>query len=121
MTLLLREVGRFLLGAFAWLGLELAIAAAIGALGALALRTERVKTIGVGFLGDRVGHMLLIEHIHHPTIPEMAPAIVIALAGVVLAWLDFGRRGSRQVGFIARVPAVKTLFENRWYVDAVYD
>jgi hypothetical protein len=51
LTLLLREVGRFLLGAFAWLGLELAIAAAIGALGALVRRTERAKTIGVGFLG----------------------------------------------------------------------
>ncbi len=77
-------------------------------------------TLGAGFLGNRIGHTLLIEHIHHPALAEMAPAIVIALLGVVLAWLDFGRKGARQVGFIARLPAARTLFENRWFIDTVY-
>ncbi len=76
--------------------------------------------LGVGFLGDRIGHTLLIEDIHHPAIIEMAPPIVIAILGVVLAWLEFGRRGSQQVGFISRVPTVRVLLENRWYIDSVY-
>jgi len=50
-TLLLREVGRFLLGAFAWVGSELAIAAAVGFLGALLLPMDRTKAIGAGFVG----------------------------------------------------------------------
>ncbi len=77
-------------------------------------------TIIAGFFGDQIGHTLLIEHIHHPSIAEMAPAIVIALLGVLLAWIDFGRKGAAQVGFITRIPAVNTLFENRWYIDVFY-
>ncbi|MHC5026875.1 MAG: NADH-quinone oxidoreductase subunit 5 family protein [Planctomycetota bacterium] len=76
--------------------------------------------LGAGFLGDRIGHMLGLEHVHHPALLEMAPAIVIALLGVALAWLEFGRRGARQTGFIARVPALESLFVNRWYIDVVY-
>jgi NADH-quinone oxidoreductase subunit L len=77
-------------------------------------------SLGVGFLGTQVGHTLLIEHLHHPTLVKMAPAIIIALLGVVLAWIDFGRKNAAQVGFIARIPAVNTLFENRWYIDVIY-
>ena len=61
MTLLLREVGRFLLGAFAWLGLELTIAAAIGALGGLVLRVDRNKSIGAGFMGAVVMAALAVR------------------------------------------------------------
>jgi len=77
--------------------------------------------IGTGFLGGRIGHALGIEHVHEASIGAMAPAIIIALTGVVLAWLDFGRRGARQVGFIASVPAIQKILENRWYIDAVYN
>lgn len=51
MTLLLREVGRFLLGAFAWIGSELAIAAAVGFLVAWLMPLDRTRAIGAGFLG----------------------------------------------------------------------
>ncbi|MHC4975427.1 MAG: NADH-quinone oxidoreductase subunit L [Planctomycetota bacterium] len=74
-----------------------------------------------GFFGDRIGHMLSLEHIHHPTIVEMIPAIVIALLGVALAWVDFGRRGARQTGFVSLMPVVQRLFENRWHIDALYN
>jgi len=87
---------------------------------ALPIIVLTLGALGAGFLGNEIGRMLLIEDLHHPGIAELAPAIVIALLGVMLAWLEFGRRGARQVGFIARVPALQTLFENRWYVDAVY-
>ena len=80
-----------------------------------------IGALGAGFLGNWIGHRLHIEHMHHPTMVEMAPAIVISLLGVTLAWLDFGRRGAAQVGFISRVPTAQRLFERRWYLDEIYN
>ena len=77
--------------------------------------------IGAGYFGDRLAGMLEIGHVHHPTVMEMAPAAAIALAGVALAWFEFARRGSSQLGFVARVPAAWGLFRNRWYIDAIYN
>lgn len=51
MTLLLREVARFLVGAVAWIGIELAIATTVIAGMGLLLRPDRVRTVGVGFVG----------------------------------------------------------------------
>lgn len=51
MTLLVREIGRFVLEALAWIGFELVIAGAVGSVGALALGRDRARSIGVGFLG----------------------------------------------------------------------
>jgi NADH-quinone oxidoreductase subunit L len=76
--------------------------------------------LGAGYLGDRIGNRLHIEHIHHATIAEMAPAVIIAVLGVALAWIGFGRKGARQTGFVALVPSVQTLFERRWYLDEIY-
>ncbi|UCD81980.1 MAG: NADH-quinone oxidoreductase subunit L, partial [Desulfobacterales bacterium] len=47
-------------------------------------------------------------------------ALSLALAGVGLAWLEFGRRGADRVGFVERIPALKTLFSERWYIDRFY-
>jgi NADH-quinone oxidoreductase subunit L len=47
-------------------------------------------------------------------------AVGLALAGVALAWVEFGRKGSSQVGFVERLPALRALFANRWYLDHVY-
>jgi len=47
-------------------------------------------------------------------------AVGLALAGTGLAWLEFGRNGAAQVGFVERVPALRTLFANRWYLDHLY-
>ncbi len=47
-------------------------------------------------------------------------AVGLALTGTGLAWLEFGRRGAAQVGFVERVPAVRALFANRWYLDHAY-
>ncbi|MCH7584928.1 MAG: hypothetical protein IH941_07190 [Acidobacteria bacterium] len=51
MTLLLREVGRFLGGAIAWVGLELVIAATVGMIAGHLLQLDRVRTVGFCFLG----------------------------------------------------------------------
>ena len=72
-----------------------------------------------GFFGDSLAHVLGLEA-HHPALAEMAIPIGVALSGVLIAWLDFGRKGASQVGFMNRVPALQKLFANGWYIDAFY-
>ena len=73
----------------------------------------------LGFAGDYFADLLAL-HVHHPSIADMAPAIAVALFGVTVAWLDFGRASAAQTGFIARAPALEKLFANGWYIDAIY-
>ncbi|GBC62608.1 NADH-quinone oxidoreductase subunit L [Desulfonema ishimotonii] len=40
--------------------------------------------------------------------------------GVLLAWLEFGRRSASQTGFAERIPALRHLFAERWYMDRFY-
>ncbi len=47
-------------------------------------------------------------------------AIVLALCGVIQAWIEFGRRGADQVGFVERNPRLYALFSQRWYLDHFY-
>lgn len=44
----------------------------------------------------------------------------LAVAGVVLAWLEFGRPRSRQVGFVEKIPPLYLLFSQRWFLDHFY-
>jgi NADH-quinone oxidoreductase subunit L len=55
---------------------------------------------------------------HHAWLPPVA--VGLALAGTALAWWEFGRRGAAQVGFVERVPALRELFAERWYLDRLY-
>jgi NADH-quinone oxidoreductase subunit L len=55
---------------------------------------------------------------HHAWLP--IAAVGLALAGTGLAWLEFGRNGAAQVGFVERLPALRALFANRWYLDHLY-
>ena len=47
-------------------------------------------------------------------------ALSVAAVGLILAWLEFGRPRARQIGFVERIPAVKALFQERWYLDRMY-
>jgi NADH-quinone oxidoreductase subunit L len=47
-------------------------------------------------------------------------ALASAAAGVGLAWLEFGRPQANQVGFVEKIPALKALFAERWYIDRFY-
>ena len=47
-------------------------------------------------------------------------AVGLALSGVGLAWLEFGRKGAAKVGFIEKVEPISALFANRWYIDHFY-
>jgi NADH-quinone oxidoreductase subunit L len=44
----------------------------------------------------------------------------LAISGVALAWLEFGRKGSAKVGFVERFAPIRRLFAERWYLDHFY-
>jgi NADH-quinone oxidoreductase subunit L len=44
----------------------------------------------------------------------------LAVAGAVLAWVEFGRSGAKQIGFVERIPPLFRLFAERWYIDHFY-
>lgn len=44
----------------------------------------------------------------------------LTLAGLLLAWLEFGRPRSRQVGFVEKIPPLYLLFSQRWFLDRFY-
>ncbi len=44
----------------------------------------------------------------------------LAFFGVGMAWFEFGRKDSAQVGFVERIPGLKVLFAERWYLDHFY-
>jgi NADH-quinone oxidoreductase subunit L len=47
-------------------------------------------------------------------------SVGLAVLGVGVAWLEFGRRAAPQVGFVERIPLLRELFAQRWYLDYVY-
>jgi NADH-quinone oxidoreductase subunit L len=47
-------------------------------------------------------------------------SVGLAALGVGVAWFEFGRRAALQVGFVERIPLLKDLFAQRWYLDHVY-
>jgi len=48
------------------------------------------------------------------------PTLTAAIAGLGLAWFEFGRRGAPRTGFVDRMPVVQRLFAERWYLDHAY-
>jgi len=44
-------------------------------------------------------------------------AVSMGLVGIIWAYLEFGRKGASQEGFLARLPRIEALFANRWYID----
>jgi NADH-quinone oxidoreductase subunit L len=47
-------------------------------------------------------------------------ALGASAIGVVLAWMEFGRRGAEQIGFIEKIVPLNNLFSERWYIDRFY-
>jgi NADH-quinone oxidoreductase subunit L len=45
----------------------------------------------------------------------------VAVLGVVLAWFEFGRKGSARIGFAEKIAPIRELFTKRWYLDHVYE
>lgn len=78
-----------------------------------------IGAVVVGFFGDAIGNLVAMP-LDHPALAEMLPAMGVALAGVAVAWWDFGRSGASQLGFVARVAPVQRLFQAQWFIDAIY-
>jgi NADH-quinone oxidoreductase subunit L len=84
-------------------------------------------TVILGFFGNPLEHFLLRNfHAAGPT-PEggaiawsHAAALGLAAAGAALAWLEFGRSGAKQIGFVEKIPPLCRLFAERWYIDRFY-
>jgi NADH-quinone oxidoreductase subunit L len=54
----------------------------------------------------------------HAWLPYLCAGL--AVLGLGLAWFEFGRRAARQIGFVERIPFVRDLFAQRWYLDHAY-
>ncbi|HOI95797.1 MAG TPA: NADH-quinone oxidoreductase subunit L [Syntrophobacter fumaroxidans] len=83
-------------------------------------------TVLLGFLEKPLERFLLggsvPPGIHSSGYLALVPciALALALAGMGLAWVEFGRRSAPRVGFVERVPALRRLFAERWYIDHFY-
>jgi NADH-quinone oxidoreductase subunit L len=80
-------------------------------------------TLVLGFLETPLREFLSGAIVPHPNgdhawLPYISAGL--ATLGVGLAWLEFGRRAAPQVGFIERVPPVREIFVQRWYIDHAY-
>ena len=79
-------------------------------------------TILLGVFAEDILHFL---HWHKPPVSPHHPwlagtAVFIVACGVALAWLEFGRKGATQKGFLSHFPVVERLFAQRWYLDWLY-
>lgn len=55
---------------------------------------------------------------HHAWLPFAA--LGSAGVGVVLAWIEYGRRGAARIGFVEKIAPLHNLFAERWYIDRFY-
>ena len=55
---------------------------------------------------------------HHAWLAPVS--LCLAGVGLALAWFEFGRKSSNQIGFVEKFPPLYELFSNRWYIDHFY-
>jgi NADH-quinone oxidoreductase subunit L len=55
---------------------------------------------------------------HHAWLPYTT--LGLAAAALFMAWIEFGRRGAAQIGFVERMAPLHALFSDRWYIDRAY-
>jgi NADH-quinone oxidoreductase subunit L len=75
------------------------------------------KSLQFFLIGRPAGMEELGGH-HHAWL--LYAALGLAVIGLILAWVEFGRSKAGQIGFAERIPAVKALFLQRWYLDRIY-
>lgn len=87
----------------------------------IALLALLAIVIGLPWIGDALGALIgRSDEVVHVSIFEMILPVSVVLAGVGLAWIDFGMKTAPQRGIVAWVPAVEKVFKNRWYLDELY-
>jgi NADH-quinone oxidoreductase subunit L len=70
------------------------------------------------FLAGSPADMQVADGNHHGWL--LYVTVFLGISGAALAWFEFGRKGSAQIGFVERIPPLKTLFMERWYIDHFY-
>ncbi len=81
-------------------------------------------TLVLGFLEAPLREFLSLSKVvygngdHRVWLPYVSAGL--ATLGVATAWVEFGRRAAPQVGFAERIPTVRELFSQRWYLDHIY-
>jgi NADH-quinone oxidoreductase subunit L len=80
-------------------------------------------TLGLGWTGGWFAARLSPGEQHHALAFGAGPALALGLAaaGVLVAWLEYGRRGVAHVGFVERLPALRDFFADNWYLDRLYN
>ncbi|MCK9375916.1 MAG: NADH-quinone oxidoreductase subunit L [Syntrophobacterales bacterium] len=75
-------------------------------------------TLILGFCHDYLMKLLLGE-VHHEAMDYflLISAVSCAVGGIAMAWLDWGRKDAKCVGFISKMPALQTFFIQKWYMD----
>jgi NADH-quinone oxidoreductase subunit L len=80
-------------------------------------------TLVLGFLMTPLREFLPAGTAVHPE-GEKAWLLYIGVGlsalGLGIAWFEFGRRAAPQVGFVERIPLLRELFAQRWYLDHLY-
>lgn len=76
--------------------------------------------IVVGAAGGPIATLLGITDVPVLGIAEYAPAVLVALGGVGLAWAEYGRGAAGQTGFVSRAPGLHALMVARWRIDDLY-
>jgi NADH-quinone oxidoreductase subunit L len=75
-------------------------------------------TLILGFCQGYLEKFLLGEsHPHAINYFLLVAAVGCAVGGIAVAWLDWGRKDAKCVGFISRIPALQTFFIQKWYMD----
>jgi len=75
-------------------------------------------TLILGFLQGSLEEYLLGEHHPHElNYLLLILAVGCALAGIGMAWLDWGARTAKWEGFIKKFPALEHFFIQKWYMD----
>lgn len=80
-------------------------------------------TLVLGFLETPLHKFLLggtatYQSVDHAWLPYLSAGL--AALGVGLSWFEFARRAAPQVGFVERIPPLRDLFAQRWYLDRLY-
>ncbi|NNG00745.1 MAG: NADH-quinone oxidoreductase subunit L [Desulfobacteraceae bacterium] len=83
-------------------------------------------TVSIGFFQDQFSHLLSPEATadaahaaeHISWLPFLA--VGLCVSGALWAWVEYGRRGSAQIGIAERLPVIRALFAERWYMDKIY-
>ncbi|MFZ5449187.1 MAG: NADH-quinone oxidoreductase subunit L [Thermodesulfobacteriota bacterium] len=75
-------------------------------------------TLILGFCQGYLEKLLLGEsHPHAMDYFLLVSAVSCAVGGIAVAWLDWGAKNAKCVGFISKVPALQTFFIQKWYMD----